>query len=65
MDAIVTEASTRPSSTKGQLAEYEICGRTNAMVACYPGQVVTVTLNKYYIIFISCVIYNNNRGLTT
>ena len=43
LDAIVTEASTRPSSSKGQLAEYEICGRTNAMVACYPGQVDLVT----------------------
>ena len=50
----MTEASTRPSSSKGQLAEYEICGRTNAMVACYPGQVVIiniVTHNKYHIMF--------------
>ena len=60
----MTEASTRPSSTKGQLAEYEICGRTNAMVACYPGQVVIiniVTHNEYHIIM--CIIIN--RGLTT
>lgn len=26
------------SSDNGNLAEYEICGRTNAMVACYPGE---------------------------
>ena len=60
----MTEASTRPSSSKGQLAEYEICGRTNAMVACYPGQVEIiniVTHNKYHIIM--CIIIN--RGLTT
>ena len=61
MDAIVTEASTRPSSSKGQLAEYEICGRTNAMVACYPGQVVIINI----ILSFMCNISNNNRGLTT
>ena len=54
MDAIVTEASTRPSSSKGQLAEYEICGRTNAMVACYPGQVEIVTHILNIILYFMC-----------
>ena len=36
LDAIVTTANVRPD--RGGLADYDISGRTNAMVACYPGQ---------------------------
>ena len=36
LDSIVTAANVRPD--RGGLAEHDISGRTNAMVACYPGQ---------------------------
>jgi len=36
LDAIVTSANTRTNN--GCLSNYDISGRTNAMVACYPGE---------------------------
>jgi len=36
LDTIVTTANS--TSDNGALSDYDICGRTNAMAACYPGE---------------------------